>query len=75
VFENGILRRIFEPKRDEVVGGWKKLHNEVLHNMYSSPTLIRTNTSIKMRRAECVNHWGKRDAYRILVGSQGKRYP
>jgi hypothetical protein len=37
VFENRILRRIFEPKRDEVMGEWRKLHNEELHNLYSSP--------------------------------------
>jgi hypothetical protein len=38
VFENRVLRRIFGPKRDEVTGGWRKLHNEELHNMYSSPS-------------------------------------
>jgi hypothetical protein len=37
VFENRVLRRIFGPKRDEVTGGWRKLHNEELHNLYSSP--------------------------------------
>jgi hypothetical protein len=41
VFENRVLRRIFGPKRDEVIGGWRKLHNEELHNLYSSPSLIR----------------------------------
>jgi hypothetical protein len=41
VFENRVLRRIFEPKRDEVMGDWKKLHNEELHNSYSSPNIIR----------------------------------
>jgi hypothetical protein len=40
VFENRMLRKIFEPKRDEVTGGWGKLHNEKLHNLYSSPTVI-----------------------------------
>jgi hypothetical protein len=40
VFENSVLRRIFGPKRDEVIGGWRKLHNEV-HNFYSSPIIIR----------------------------------
>jgi hypothetical protein len=41
VFENRVLRRIFGPKRDEVTGEWRKLHNEELHNMYSSPDIIR----------------------------------
>jgi hypothetical protein len=47
VFENRVLRRIFGPKRDEVTGGWRKLHNEELHNLYSSPSIIRV---IKLRR-------------------------
>jgi hypothetical protein len=41
VFENRLLRRIFGPKRDEVTGGWRKLHNEELHNLYASPSIIR----------------------------------
>jgi hypothetical protein len=41
VFENRVLRRIFGPKRDDVTGEWRKLHNEELHNMYSSPDIIR----------------------------------
>jgi hypothetical protein len=41
VFENMVLRRIFGPKRDEVMGEWRKLHNEELHNLYSSPYIIR----------------------------------
>jgi hypothetical protein len=41
VFENRVLRRIFGPKRDGETGGWRKLHNEVLHNLYSSPSIIR----------------------------------
>jgi hypothetical protein len=41
VFENRLLRRIFGPKRDGVTGGWRKLHNEELHNLYSSPSIIR----------------------------------
>jgi hypothetical protein len=47
VFENRVLRRIFGPKRDEVTGEWKKLHNEELHDLYSSPSIIRI---IKERR-------------------------
>jgi hypothetical protein len=41
VFENRVLRRIFGPKRDEVTGGWRKLHNEEFHNLYTSPSIIR----------------------------------
>jgi hypothetical protein len=41
VFENKVLRRIFGPKREEVTGDWRKLHNEELHNLYSSPNIIR----------------------------------
>jgi hypothetical protein len=41
VFENRVLRRIFEPRREEVTGDWRKLHNEELHNLYSSPNIIR----------------------------------
>jgi hypothetical protein len=50
VFENRVLRRIFGPKRDEVVGNCRKLHNEELHNLYSSPGVIRM---IKSRRMPC----------------------
>jgi hypothetical protein len=41
VFENRVLRRIFGPKRDEVTGEWRKLHNKELHGLYSSPSIIR----------------------------------
>jgi hypothetical protein len=41
VFENRVLRRLFGPKRDEVTGGWRKLHNEQIHNLYYSPSIIR----------------------------------
>jgi hypothetical protein len=47
VFENRVLRSIFGPKRNGVTGGWRKLHNEELHNLYSSPSVIRI---IKLRR-------------------------
>jgi hypothetical protein len=53
VFENRVLRRIFGPKRDEVAGGWRKLHNEELHNLYSSPNIIRM---IKLRRMGWSGH-------------------
>jgi hypothetical protein len=49
VFENMVLRRIFGLNRDEVTGGWRKLHNEELHNLYSSPSIIRMIKSRRMR--------------------------
>jgi hypothetical protein len=60
VFENRMLRRIFGPKRDEVTGGWRKLHNEELHNLYSSLNVIRTTKSSKLRRAGHVAQMGRR---------------
>jgi hypothetical protein len=75
VFENRVLRGIFGPKRDEVIGGWKKLHNCELYNLYSSPSIIRMIKSRKMRWAGHVARMGeKRNACRILVGKpEGKR--
>jgi hypothetical protein len=70
-----VLRRIFGPKRDEVIGGWRKLHNEELHNLYSSPSIIRIIKSRRMRWTENIARaLGKRNIYRILVGNtEGKR--
>jgi hypothetical protein len=51
VSENKVLRRIFGPMRDEITGGWRKLHNGKLHNLYSSPTIIRIIKSRFVRRA------------------------
>jgi hypothetical protein len=67
--------RIFEPKRDEVVRGWRKLHNEELHNLDSLPSTTRMIKSRRMRGAGHVAcMWRKRNAYRILVGNpKGKR--
>jgi hypothetical protein len=48
VFENRVLRRVFGPKRDEVIGGWIRLHNEELHNLYYSPNIIRIMKSRRM---------------------------
>jgi hypothetical protein len=75
VFENRVLRRISGPKRDEVTGGCRKLHNEELHNLYSSLSIIRFSKSRKMRLVGHVARMGeKRNAYRILVGKlEGKR--
>jgi hypothetical protein len=75
VFENRVLRRIFGTKRDEVTGDWRKLHNEELHNLYSSPNVIRMITSRRIRWAEHVARMmEKMNPYRILVGKpEGKR--
>jgi hypothetical protein len=75
VSENRVLRRIFGPKGNEVTEGWRKLHNEELHNLYSSPSIIRM---IKTRRMKWAGHvariGAKRNAYGILVGKpEGKR--
>jgi hypothetical protein len=72
VFENRVLR-IFEPKRDEVTRGCRKLHNEELHNLYSSQSMIRMIKSRRMRWAGSTNG-EKRNVYRIFLGKpEGKR--
>jgi hypothetical protein len=69
VFENRVLRRIFGPKRDEVTGGWRELHNEELHGLYSSLSIIRVIIARRMRWAVFVACMGEvRGAYNILVG-------
>jgi hypothetical protein len=75
VFVNRVLRAIFGSKRDELTGGWRKLHNEELHNLYSSPSIIRMIKSRRMRWAGHVTPMGaKRNSYRILAGKpEGKR--
>jgi hypothetical protein len=60
VFENRVLRRIFGPKRDEVTDEWRKLHNEELHDLYSSPSIIRIIKSRRMRWAGHVARMGRR---------------
>jgi hypothetical protein len=75
VFENRILRRIFGPNRDEVTGEWRKLHSEELHDLYSSPDIIRQVMSRRMRWAGHVARMGEeRKVYKVLVGKpEGKR--
>jgi hypothetical protein len=69
VLENKVVRRIFGPKMNEVVEGWRKLDNEALHNLYSSPSVIRMIKSRRMRWAGHVARMGeKRNSRRILVG-------
>jgi hypothetical protein len=69
-----VLRRIFGPKRDEVTGDWRKLHNEKLHNLYSSSNIIRMIKSRRIRWAGNVARMGeKKNANRILVEIQKER--
>jgi hypothetical protein len=67
--QNMVLRRIFRPPRDEVIGGWRKLHNEELHNLYHLPSIIRM---IKLRRMRWTEHLArmgeKSNECKILVG-------
>jgi hypothetical protein len=74
VFENRVLRRLFGPKRDEVMGEWRKLHSEELHNLYSSPD-IRQIKSRQMRWVGHVARMGEENKlYKVLVGKpEGKR--
>ena len=71
VFENMVLRRIFGPRSDEVKGEWRKLHNEELNDLYSSPNIVRV---IKSRRMRWAGHVARMDEerglYRVLVGNR-----
>jgi len=75
VFENRVLKRLFGPKRDEVTGDWRKLHNEELSDLYFLPNIVRVVKSRRMRWAWHVAHMGEgRGVYRVLVGKpEGKR--
>jgi hypothetical protein len=75
VFENRVLRRVFGPKRDEVTGEWRKLHNEELNDLYSLPNSVRV---VKSRRMRWAGHMARmeeeRGVHRVLVGKpEGKR--
>ena len=74
MFENLVLRRIFGPRRDEVTGEWRRLHNEEKKDLYSSPNIVRVTKSRRMRWAGHVARMGEeRGVYRVLVGkSEGK---
>jgi len=75
VSENRVLRRIFGPKRDEIIGEWRKLHDEELNDLYCSPNVVRVIKSRRMRWAGHVARMGeRRGVYRVLVGKpEGKR--
>jgi hypothetical protein len=75
VFENRVLRRVFVPKRDEVTGEWKKLHNEELSDLYSLPNIVWVVKSRRLRWAGCVARMGEgRGVHRVLMGKpEGKR--
>jgi hypothetical protein len=78
VLENRVLRRIFGPRRDEVMGEWRKFHNEELHNfLHSSPDIIRQVKSRRMKWAGHVECMGEeRKIYKVLVGEpEGKSPP
>jgi len=75
VFENRVLRRVLGPKRDEVTGEWRKLHNEELSDLYSLPNIVRVVKSRRMRWAGHVARMGQaKEVYRVLMGKpEGKR--
>jgi hypothetical protein len=74
VFENRVIRRIFGPKREEVIGEWRNVHNEEIHSLYSSLDIIRQIKSRRMRWAGHAARMGEKKVYRVLVGKpKGKR--
>jgi len=76
VFENVVLRRLFGPRRDEVTGEWRRLHNEDLNDLYCSPNIVRVIKSRRMRWAGHVASMGEeRVVYRVLVGKPEGRRP
>jgi hypothetical protein len=76
VFDSRVLRRIFGPRRDEVTGGYRKLHNQELGDLYSSPNIIRMIKSRRMRWEGHVTRMGhKRNAYTFMLGKPEGRRP
>jgi hypothetical protein len=76
VFENRVLRRVFGPKRDEVTGEWRKLHNEELNDLYSLPNIVRVVKSRRMRWAGHVARMGEdRGVHRVLMGKPECKRP
>jgi hypothetical protein len=75
VFENRVLRRIFGSKRDGVTGGWRKLYNEELYNLYSSPSIIRIVKSGMRWTGHVMRMGEKRNVYSLLVGKPERKRP
>ena len=76
VFENRVLRKVFGPKRKEVTGEWRKLHNEELNDLYSLPNIVRVVKSRRMRWAGNVARMGEdRGVHRVLVGKPERKRP
>jgi hypothetical protein len=75
VFQNRVLRGIFGPKRDEVTGKWRKLHNEELHDLYSSPSIIRIMKARISWTGHIARMGERRNAYGLLVGKPEGRRP
>jgi hypothetical protein len=76
VFENRVLRRVFGPKKEEVTGEWRRLHNEELSDLYSLPNIVRVVKSRRMRWAGHVARMEEgRGVYRVLVGKPEGRRP
>jgi hypothetical protein len=73
VFENRMLRRIFGPKRDEVTGKWRKLHNEELNDLHSSPNIVQMTKSRRMIGGACSTYEGKGIFSVLVVKPEGKR--
>jgi len=76
MFENRVLRRVFGPKRDEVTGEWRKLHNEELNDLYCSPNIVRVIKTRRMRWSGHVARMGeRRGIYRILEEKYAGKRP
>ena len=75
MFENRVLRRIFGPKRDEVTGEWRKLHNEELNDLYSLPNIVRVIKSRMKWAGHSARMVESRGVYRVVVGKpEGKNH-
>jgi hypothetical protein len=75
VIVGSVLRRIFGPKRDGVTGGWRKLHNEELHNLYFSPSIIRVIKSRRMGWAGMKHEWGEEECIEDIGGKARGKEP
>ena len=75
MFENRVLRRVSGPKRDEVTGEWRKLHNEELSALHSLPNIVRVVKSRRMRWVGHVARMGGKGVYRVLVGKPEGKIP